>query len=186
MNITTRLEIILIIMFLRISLYSRKINVFKVKKLMILIEMTTLIIKSTLFANHFSVEALSFWSIWMWMYSTIMRRENSSKMMTRFNFQLNAILKALLNIMLIKTFRIKSRFWNINFCNDVDTNNNLKIMNFEKFLRWSKKFWLKYIICSIIFWWMQWIIVWLIVLQTHSMLKYSKRFAIISMKNMKA
>ncbi len=60
MNIITRLEIILITMFLRISLYLRKINVFKIKKLIILIKITALMIKSTLFANHFSVKALNF------------------------------------------------------------------------------------------------------------------------------
>lgn len=47
-------------MFLKILLYSRKINVFKVKKLMILIKIITSMIKSTLLANHFFIKVLSF------------------------------------------------------------------------------------------------------------------------------
>ena len=132
MSITIRFKIILITMFSRISLYSRRIDVFRIKKLMILIEITASIIKSTLLANHFSVKASSFWLSWMQMYSAAMRRESLLKTMIRFSFQLNAILRALLNTKLIRMFRIRSRFWNINFCSNVDTDDSLKITNFEE------------------------------------------------------
>lgn len=60
MSVTIRFEITLVTMFPRISLYSRRIDASRVKKLMVLIEVTASMIKSALLANRFSVEASSF------------------------------------------------------------------------------------------------------------------------------